>query len=316
MKYIPLILIALLVACAAEKESTGAKELAQQLREQAEIDAATPVQETQEEQSESAETNTQVTETPAQEEEPAQTETATNLPETAQQEETIPAETQAQELPIIEATEETEPAERTPLYDFLDTFAKKVSGYQFIHKSDQYFVKGTKLKIVLDKPRVARQVKLNGIAYSLFYYDTVYVDRAAKKATAYCEGRETELNRQCVKMNLHDVPYAVPFSEYNILLPEDWLFSFLDKNPVRIDKDKYIVLGKSAHSYTFRQGDDSTELFFDDITGLPVRADQIKYGRLISRYDYEFLASNKVRDVDVIYRSQSEIPSEEYFYKR
>ena len=309
MKYLPLILIALLIACSAPQESTGAKELAQQLREQAEIDAAEPV-ETQTEEPAKTENTTaveEVVETPVQEivSQPVQT------PEIAVVEPTPEPSMQA-----IETIEENEPMERTALYDFLDTFAKKVTGYQFVHKGDEYSVKGTKVKIVLDTPGVVRDIKLNGVRYGLFYYDTIYVDRVAKTAVAYCEGIETELNRQCTQMNLYDVPYAVPFSEFNIVLPEDWLFTYLDQTPARIDADKYIIQGRSAVSLTFRTGDDSTELFFDDVTGLPFRAHQLKYGNTVNRVDYEHLSANKVRDVDVIHRSYSEIPSSDYFYKR
>src|SRR3989344_6131361 len=309
MNYLPLILIALLIACNATQESTGAKELAQQLREQAEIDAAEPV-ETQIEEQTNSENTTAVVQEPIAEPVP---ETA---PEPAQTPEIAVAEPEPEpSMPIIETIEENEPVERTVLYDFLDTFAKKVTGYQFVYKGDKYSVKGTKVKIVLDEPLVARDLKLNGVRYSLFYYDTIYVDRAAKTAIAYCEGTETELNRQCTQMNLYDVPYAVPFSEFNTVLPEDWLFTYLDQTPARIDADKYIVQGRSAVSLTFRAGDDSTELFFDETIGLPVRAHQLKHGNTVNRIDYEFFSAHKARDVDVRHRSYSEIPSSDYFYK-
>ncbi|VVB80845.1 Uncharacterised protein [uncultured archaeon] len=274
MKYIPIIVAILLIlaACAQEaKKDSTAKELAEQIKAQAN---ATPAVEPK--------TEVNTTEQPKAE-------------ETVKEETTSPAQT------------------RTRMYKFFDAFAK-ITGYDFIYKGDHYYSKGTKYKIILGAPNTATDVKFGDTEKHLFYYDTIYLDRNAKTAIAYCEGHTSQLNKQCAELALYDLAYPVPYNDYNILLPEDWLMENLDKEPSLVDANKYYINGRATIFVKINETPE-IELSFDPGTGLVLRADEKKGEQLLARYNYEELSANAVRDVDVNHRSKSEIPSSETFYR-
>ncbi len=202
---------------------------------------------------------------------------------------------------------------RTRMYTFLDLFAK-VTGYEFQHNEDKYYVKGTRYKIILGRAVIVKDVSFGDIKKSLFYYDTVYVDRATKTAMAYCEGQTSQINKQCEQMQLFDLPYPAPYSNYNTLLPEDWLLNNLNNEPDFIEQNKYYVEGR-ATSFAKFNGKPDLELSIDPGTGLVIRAEQKNGNVLLEKYDYSRIVADKVRDVDVRHRSKSEIPNDEVFYR-
>ncbi len=286
MKYASLAIIALLIlAACAPTEPSKAKQIAEEIKEQTE----TPAVETPQ------------TEQPI--EQPTE-ETAVEQPE---------VKTPAKDL--VEAMEETtsEPQKRTKMYRFLDTFAKDVKSYQFKYKKDSYFTKGTRYKIILYLPSIVKGVTFGDATKSYFYYDTVYVDRAGKTAVAYCEGHNEQVNKQCAEFELYDLGYPVNYDDYEITLPEDWLFSYLNKEPSFIDDNKYYIQGRASVFLKFNE-EPVIEMSMDPGTGLPLRVDQKKGNQILGRYDYENLASNKVRDVDMEHRTKSEIPTTDAFY--
>lgn len=288
MKYLSLIIAAFLIlaACTQPQQESKAQELAEQLKE-----GASEPEKVEMPEVEVIETTPEPTEAPAAEETP-------------------------EPITEAEATEETTspPQERTKMYKFLDAFAGKVTGYEFDYKGDIYSVKKTRYKIVLKTPAIVKEVSFGDIKKSLFYYDTIYVDRASKTAIAYCEGHSSQVNTQCSQLELYDLVYPVTFQDYDITLPEDWLFSYLDKEPKTWDENKYYIESRASITVTFA-GDPEVELDFDPGSGLVIRADQKRGNQLVARYDYTDLVTNKVRDFDVEHRSKSEIPSEETFYK-
>ncbi|MBI4146187.1 hypothetical protein HY489_02510 [Candidatus Woesearchaeota archaeon] len=290
------LILLILAACAAPEvnEESKAKQLAEQLRQQASEVVAKPTAEVQ----------------PAQTSEPT-AQPATEPTPVTPEPVSIPAEQPV--APTAVQEEQTTPAEQSGImYQLLDTFAKKVTGYQFIRNKDDYLVRGQRAKIKLDKLVLLKNIALpNGTTLGFYYYDTVYVDRTTKTATAYCEGHTDYVNRQCAQYNLYDLPLTVNYSKYNIMLPEDWLFANLNQTPARTEKDKYYVDGRRVLLVAFSD----LELYFDTTNGLPIRADQKSNNALIKREDYESLASNKVRDIDVRHRTKEEIPSSETFYR-
>ncbi len=290
MKYLPLIFALLLLAACAEKES-ATKELAEQL-----------IQEPKE-----AAPTLEATAPPVPTEIPAE-----------QPVETVAVETPVNLPPVIDIgdTEEvTTPAQdRTKMYRFLDAFAQKVKSYEFGYKTDKYSVKGMRYKIILFRPVIVKDVTFGNLHKSFYYYDTVYVDRAMKNAFAYCEGHQSHVNTQCSQLDLYDLAYPVSFKEYNITLPEDWLFAYLDKEPNQMEENKYYISGRASVLAKFTEIPD-IELNFDPGTGLVLRVDKKSGSQLLERHDYENLVANKVRDVDVVHRSKDEIPPYEAFYR-
>ncbi len=217
--------------------------------------------------------------------------------------ETIPTETHEEEI--------TAPAQpRTRLYDYLDKFAQTVTGYSFKYGVNSYFSRGTKYKVILNNAVSAKDVMFGEEKKSLFYYDTVYIDRGSKTAIAYCEGHKSAVNSQCDSLELYDLALPVPYESYMIKLPEDWLFEYLDTEPILVDKNKNYIKNRVATLIRFSNGE-IIDLNVDELIGLPLRVDIKKGDALIKRYEYEDLVSNKV---SVIHRSKSEIPTEEAFY--
>jgi len=291
MKYTSFAIIALLIlAACTPAETSKAQDLANDLKKQAETP---PVEQT------------------------TQTEQIVEQPEVTAvepEQKTEAGQTPAKEL--VEAMEETTtaPQQRTKMYKFLDIFAKEVKSYEFKYKKDSHLTKGTKHKIILYLPGIVKGVSFGDVKKNYFYYDTVYLDRAAKTAVAYCEGHNEQVNKQCAEYALYDLGYPVNYKDYEITLPEDWLFSYLNKEPNFIEDNKYYIESRASTFVRFNE-DPVIEMSMDPGTGLPLRVDKKKGNQLLARYDYENLVSNKVRDIDMEHRSKSEIPTTEVFYK-
>ncbi|RJQ19034.1 hypothetical protein C4580_05640 [Candidatus Woesearchaeota archaeon] len=299
-------LFILAIACTEEQraEPTPAQELAQQLREQAESDtssvpesvAAEPV-------------------TPAPAPAPETTPPPSQTPEPVTLPEPTAAELLVQETIVGEETDEL-PLPQSPLQELLNTFGSKVSSYQFTYNNSKYFVRGPLIKIILSKPVLVRgHTWPNGTTKKYFYYDTVYVDRAEETATAYCEGHTERVNADCRANGLYDFAYPASYAQYNIVLPQDWLLSLQNKQPQSVEADKYYIKGRKTVRLIF-PGELRTEAHFDSQVGLPLRIDQYNETRLYFRQDFDLLASNTLRDVDVIHRSPEDIPSSEIFYRQ
>jgi len=313
MKYWPLaLLLVVLVACGPSPE-TGASDVADEILNSPTGQVVQDTPKTQD--TAAAPDDADEPARPAAEEPeaaPSQTKTSDDSSDEATQDAFEPP-----EVPDVSGDDApTKPAsgQRTKLYDFLDTFRERVNSYQFVYGSDEYFVRGDRYKIILDQPVTVSRVSFDDVDKNLFYYDTVYVDRSTKRAIAYCEGHDDQTNHQCASLELYDLTYPVAFSEYDLVLPEDWLFTYLNHEPSTVEIGKYYVKGRATTTMVFDLNP-TLHLHFDRSTGLPVRADKLNGKQLLERYDYERLASNKVSDADVRHRSRDEIPSEETFFK-
>lgn len=282
----------LLAACEQERQDTGASDVAEQLKQQAEQEASMPAEQT-------------VEETPV--ETPVEQHVET-VPEPVVEQ----APVEMEEDIVEQVIQPSHP--QTKLYEFLDTFAQRVTGYQFEHLKNEYYVRGNKYKIILNTPIRLSNIKINDTRYNFYWYDTVYVDRTNKNAIGYCEGQSSETKKQCAEQDLFDLPYALDYGKYNTTLPEDWLYAYLNRAELRSDRNKYYINGRSAVTVFFDDGNSTLEINFDESMGLPLRVDRKVGNVLIQRHDYNFLVANKVRDVDVKHRSKSEIPSSEVFY--
>lgn len=308
MKYAAIILLLLvLVSCGSEPSSNKAQQLAEELRQQAQNNTdvnadAAPVEETE-----------PITITPEPETEPVK---PLEMPEVPKVEEEPEIDTSGmEEITTQDTTDdegiELEEHERTIMHDFFDTFVNEITGYKFIYERDKYQVRSNKFKKTLAEPVKIRGLVINGTRYNLFYYDAIYLNRETKKATAYCEGLHPETKSQCEQLELKDIPYEVPFEEHNIILPEDWLLNNINKLPKQVVKDKYYVNSRKTTLAEIN----TTEYYFDPKAGLPVRVDRREQG-ILHRYDYTELATNTVREVDIVHRSEDEVPTEEVFSSR
>jgi hypothetical protein len=299
MKYLSLIVVSLLIlaACAAQ-EPSKAKQIAEDLKKQAAEPTAAPIAEPTAEPTKALAENVSVNASIAA--------VVSELPSTNSSQ-------MVKSLTDDVKEETTAPAaQRTRMYKFLDAFAKNVKSYQFKFKTGKYYVKGTRYKVILEAPIIVKHIQFGDLEKDLFYYDTVYVDRSAKTAIAYCEGHKSQVNTQCTDLNLFDLAYPVSYKDYDIILPEDWLLANLDKEPVLFESNKYYVKGR-ASVFVRIETDPALELSIDPGTGLTMQADTKEGNQLISRNEYLDLVSNEVRDVDVQHRSKEEIPPSDAF---
>jgi hypothetical protein len=221
------------------------------------------------------------------------------------------------EIPVATGVEEdvVVPAQtRTKMYQFLDTYAKRVNGYEFFIGSDKYSYKNDRFRVILANAPQISNVKFGELSKSVYYYDTIYVDRVSKTAFAYCEGHISTVNRQCAELELYDLAYPLPYLEQNIALPHDWLFQYVEEEPDSLEANKYYVKGRASTTARFNT-EPKIDLSIDPTTGLPIRVDTLKGSILVKRIDFEKLSANSVRDADVYHRIKSEIPSSEAFYK-
>lgn len=283
----------LLLAACEEQQETGASDVAEKLKQQAEQEASLPVEQI-------------VEETPV--EAPVEQHVET-IPEPVVEQ----APVEMEEDIVEQVIQPSHP--QTKLYEFLDTFAQRITGYQFEHSKNEYFVRGNKYKIILNTPVRLSNIKINDTKYNFYWYDTVYVDRTNKNAIGYCEGQMSETKNQCAEADLFDLPYPLDYTKYNTTLPEDWLYSYLNRETLKSERNKYYINGRSAVTVFFDDINSTLEINFDESIGLPLRIDRKIGNRLIERHDYSFLVANKVRDVDVKHRSKSEIPSSEVFFR-
>ncbi len=193
----------------------------------------------------------------------------------------------------------------------VERFAQEVESYQFFTKLGKIRVRGDKFKISLDT--VLRYLSINDKGNSVQdTITTIYVDRNKKTAVGYCEGFDTGLRRECEENELLDIPRELNFLEYNVKLPEDWLWEMIDEKPVNVEADKYYVNSRKVIRVFFNSEGKPSEIYFDERTGLPVRITTIEHGTAVNR-DFEELTANKVDEKDVTHRDLDEIPSSEYF---
>lgn len=292
-------MLLVLAACGTDNSDSAAKEIAEELKNQEPQDITV-------ESPEVEETVQEITPEPVQENNPSPLTGMSSIDVV-----------DPSEIPIATNVEEdiVAPAQtRTKMYQFLDTYAERVNGYEFFIGSDKYSYKNDKFRVILANAPQISNVKFGELSKSVFYYDTIYVDRVSKTAFAYCEGHLSTVNRQCAELELYDLAYPLPYLEQNIALPHDWLFQYVEEEPDSLESNKYYVKGRASTTARFNT-DPRIELHIDPLTGLPMRVDTLKGSVLVKRVDFEKLSSNTVRDVDVSHRTKSEIPSSEAFYK-
>lgn len=306
-----LLLIVFLVGCTPSATSDKAQKLAEELREQGDEEAKDAVKET-EQTAPDVNSEQEIAEEPQAPAQPKPETAKTAEPQTVESSEQEMSVTAPEDIPVNEPEPSAEAAtenDRTIVAELFQTFTTNVSGYTFIYEKDKYVVKGNKYKIVLDEPVRIRGLSLYGERYNLFYYDTIYVNRENETAIAYCEGVNIETSTQCEQLNLYDIPYEVPFKDYTLVLPEDWLHIYMTEWPRNLARNKYYVEGREVLRFDVN----GTELYVDEKLGLPMRVDQRDTG-VLHRHEYRKLSANTVRDVDVIHRNRDEIPTDEPFY--
>lgn len=225
--------------------------------------------------------------TPAQEAPPA------TIPEPAPE---VPLEQPpAQEAPP--ASEPTEPVVEEGIYEppveeppsipkFLEVFRKDVKNYKFVYKNDIWVVEGTKAKVIL--------FRVMENEYHAPFIDTMYLDLQKRTAYGVCEGHDLNIRRQCAMRELTGKKYAVPYVQFKIKLPEDWLLEFQNLYVTQSDTPHLVSDRETVHLKHSTQTR-TTDFYIDPLIGLPLVV--IDDG---AEYQYKNLAKNQFGPMEKI----------------
>lgn len=201
-------------------------------------------------------------------------------PEPASEPTTVTVETPPAEPAAEEGVYERPPEEPPSIAKFLSLFKNEVKNYKFTYKGDTWLVEGTKAKIL--------PFRILQNEYHAPYIDTIYLDLGRRTAVGVCEGRDTNIKKQCAIRQTLGKQYALPYVQFKITLPEDWLVEFQNLYVTLADTPRLVTDRETIH-LKHSTKTRTTDLFIDPSSGLPVAV--IDNG---IEYHYDHLAKNQL----------------------
>ena len=207
-----------------------------------------------------------------------------------------PAPEPAPQAPVETSPEPSQPSPYTAsasgyaderVANLVERFAKTDS-YSFYYATsenwnllrDQYFVKGSKIKIKLYEPNQWNKRT---------YFDTVYLDTATQTAEAYCESRERE---RCTDSTRK---FSVEYADYKIALPGEWVTSLPYSTQIVGGEQ---VEDRAAVVVEYSRSDGATvRVSVDKFSGVPILV-QVYQGELenpLERYLFKEITVNSVK---------------------
>jgi hypothetical protein len=186
--------------------------------------------------------------------------------------------------------------------------APSLQSYQFRTSKGTFYVRGGLVRYLLLTPLLKHNVQRDSVNYTELYLDEIIVDRNAKTAKAYCFGFTDTTRKQCARIQIADLDFALPYDEANPKLPEDWAREFETKEVTGSDEQKYYLNSVETTRLQFLNG---SELYILPKAGLPIK---VVFGPL-DAITFDNFVINQVRPEDVVHRSKSDIPPQEPFYK-
>ncbi|MEM2916086.1 MAG: hypothetical protein QXT19_01895 [Candidatus Woesearchaeota archaeon] len=173
------------------------------------------------------------------------------------------------------------PAEAPPsIAKYQAMFRSNVKNYKFTYKNDKWFVSGKRAKMV--PFRVLENI------YHAPFVDTLYFDLENMTAVGVCEGRDAQIKRQCAQMGVLGKKYSLPYVQFKIPLPEDWLVEYQNLHMVVADSPKLASPVETVHLKHQTQTR-RVDIYFDPAIGLPVAV--IDNG---IEYHYNLLSKNSL----------------------
>lgn len=159
-------------------------------------------------------------------------------------------------------------------------FAQQVKNYKFVHKNDQWFVAGKKAKMI--------PFRLIQRMYNAPYIDTIYFDLESRTAFGVCEGHDDKIKMQCIQQKVLGMPFAMPYLQYKIPLPEDWLTEYQNLYMAVADAPKLVTDRETVH-LKHQSETKVINIYIDPDFGLPLA---VVDGD--AEYHYERLSSNSL----------------------
>jgi hypothetical protein len=178
------------------------------------------------------------------------------------------------------AVYERPPEEPPSIPKFLSQFKNEVRDYTFTYKSDAWAVQGVNARM---KPmRVIENM------YHAPYIDAIYFNLERKTAVGVCEGYNDQIKRQCAQRQILGQKFTVPFVQYKIILPEDWLRDLQNLYFTEADAPKLATTRTTVHLKHISQTR-TIDIYIDPSSGLPLAV--VDNG---AEYHYDRLAKNQL----------------------
>ena len=213
-------------------------------------------------------------------------------------------------IETIEHPPKLEVRDRTTIAEQMWEIYQGLDSYQFKTETGDWFARGEKVRLLpFDAFRRTDVKGTDGESYHEVFIDEIIFDREEKTATGYCTGDDDTTRRQCAAKGIFDIALVLDYTEFMIILPDDWVKAYLDVQPVDEDYAKYFIESRE----TFRvEYPDGVEMFFFPRAGLPLKV--VKSA--MESYRFDKVVINQVRPEDVIHRAREDIPAKEYFYNQ
>lgn len=175
--------------------------------------------------------------------------------------EPAPAEQQVAEPPAEEGIYERPTEEGPSIKKFLDFFRANAKNHKFDYKSDTWVVEGKNAKILLF--RVLQN------QYHAPFIDTIYLDLERRTAVGVCEGHNQNIRKQCIIRDILGKKYAVPYVQFKITLPEDWLVEFQNAYATQSETPHLVSDRQTVHLKAASKTR-ATDFYIDPAIGLPL----------------------------------------------
>lgn len=213
-------------------------------------------------------------------------------------------ETEEKPAVVIESQESHSPAQK-----FLNMYQAMNQGYRYIYLTQVHKVNGDKIKIELSAPNKYKTLAINGKNYSVFYIDTVYLDKRKLKATGYCEKHAA-----CYEEEIFDVPLQLNYAEFEEQTPDEWLYEYAPLEPSAYEERKYYVKGRLTTRAIYPITGGEIRIYYDPKIGLPIRIEKQIFPYPTEITEYFDLVAELITSEEVIHRSRSDISPEDMFY--
>lgn len=202
-------------------------------------------------------------------------------------------------------------AEQEPsaLSEVIGKFENGVSSYSYKEGGAEYIVKGGLIHVKLDTFREL-PTKINNTIRS--YVTDLFIDREAAQAIGYCDPRSEERivgefnadRSNCIK--IIDLPFALPYGEYNPFLPEDWLQRFANATPTLVeDTDQYVKQESGWKAVNpvlhFQENNIEYILRIDAKYGIPLRVEQ-RIDDKTTAQEYANTIYNTIKPAELVYQ--------------
>ncbi|MCH8004070.1 MAG: hypothetical protein IH934_05570 [Nanoarchaeota archaeon] len=175
---------------------------------------------------------------------------------------------------IKEVVDEEEISEVEELLSIVD---KKVESLRYSYKGQEtkdffyeFFVKGNKIKYILDPPYKVIDVDDDA-------YDTIYINKESRTALAYCD------NKKC---RVKGKKAVLDYDENYILTPFDWLN--------KIESAEIVGERLIDRRNTMKLTTNDFSIWIDTFFGVPLQVETVD-----NLYKFEKMSFNGVKDEDV-----------------